>query len=156
MAKKASRIFLDSNVVLSGLFSERGAPRIILDILSLKLPFIVGVTGQYNLLEIERNIARKLPAALPLYKVYYKRMNLEIIPVPSDEEMKRFAGAIARKDIPVLVSAVMGKADFLVTGDKKDFERLKIKSDFDFKIVGPSEFVEDVLPVLLSGTVGKT
>lgn len=156
MAKKASRIFLDSNVVLSGLFSERGAPRIILDILSLKLPFIVGVTGQYNLLEIERNIARKLPAALPLYKVYYKKMNLEIIPVPSDEEMKRFAGAIARKDIPVLVSAVKGKADFLVTGDKKDFERLKIKSDFDFKIVGPSEFVEDVLPVLLSGTVGKT
>jgi len=156
MAKKASRIFLDSNVVLSGLFSERGAPRIILDILSLKLPFLIGVTGQYNLLEIERNIIKKLPAALPLYKAFYRKMNLEIIPVPSDKEIKKCAGAVARKDMPVLVSAINGKADFLVTGDKKDFEHLKTKGNYAFKIVSPSEFVENILPVLLSEAGGKT
>jgi predicted nucleic acid-binding protein len=35
MGKKVVRVSLDSNVVLSGLLSERGAPRIILDLLSL-------------------------------------------------------------------------------------------------------------------------
>jgi len=40
-----------------------------------------GVTGQYNLLEIEGNIARKLPGALTLYKAFYRKMNLEILPV---------------------------------------------------------------------------
>ena len=49
MIKRAVRVFLDSNVILSGLFSDRGAPRIILDILSLNLSFITGITGRYNI-----------------------------------------------------------------------------------------------------------
>ena len=155
MAKKISRIFLDSNVILSGLFSEKGAPRIILDILSLKLPFLIGLTGKYNLIEIERNITKKLPAALPLYRAYFAKMNLEIIPIPSHEEMKKFASAITEKDMPVLVSAIKGKADFLITGDKKDFEHLKTKGSYAFKIVSPSEFVEIILPGLASETTGK-
>jgi predicted nucleic acid-binding protein len=154
MAKKACRVFLDSNVVLSGLFSDKGAPRIILDILSLRLPFLVGVTGQYNLLEIERNISKKLPAALSLYKAFYRKMNLQIIPIPSGEEIKKFAGAVNKKDMPVLVSAIKGNVDFLVTGDKKDFEHLKTKGGYAFKVVSPSEFVEDILPVLLSESAG--
>jgi len=155
MARKICRIFLDSNVVLSGLFSDKGAPRIILDILSLKLPFLVGVTGQYNLLEIERNIARKIPAALPLYKAFYRKMNLEIIPVPFEKEIRKYAGVVRKKDIPVLVSAIIRKADFFVTGDKKDFDHLKTKGGYAFKIVSPFEFVEDILPVLISEAAEK-
>jgi predicted nucleic acid-binding protein len=56
MAKKAIKIFLDSNVILSGLLSDKGAPRVILDILCLELPLLKGATGEYNLLEIEKNI----------------------------------------------------------------------------------------------------
>ncbi len=155
MVKKISRVFLDSNVILSGLFSEKGAPRIILDILSLKIPFLIGLTGQYNLIEIERNLAKKLPAALPLYRTYLAKMNLEIIPIPSHEEMKKFASVITRKDMPVLVSTIKGKADFLVTGDKGDFEHLKIKGSYAFKIVSPSEFVEIIFLGLANETAGK-
>jgi hypothetical protein len=50
------RIFLDSNVILLGLLSERGAPRILLNPLSLRLPFLIGSTGRYNLIEIERKL----------------------------------------------------------------------------------------------------
>jgi len=156
MTRKICRVFLDSNVVLSGLFSDKGAPRIILDILSLKLPFLVGVTGQYNLLEIERNVARKLPAALPLYKAFYRKMNLEIMPVPFEKEIKKYAGVVRKKDMPILVSAIIGKADFFVTGDKKDFDHLKTKGGYAFKIVSPFEFVEDILPVLISEAAEKT
>lgn len=70
MAKKAVRVFLDSNVILSGLISDEGAPRIILDILCLKLPFLIGMTGRYNIIEIERNLSKKLPGVLPIYKEY--------------------------------------------------------------------------------------
>lgn len=149
MAKKISRIFLDSNVVLSGLFSEKSAPRIILDILSLKLPFLIGLTGKYNLIEIERNLTKKLPGSLSLYKAYSAKMNLKIIPIPSHEEMKKFAGAIIEKDMPVLVSAVKGKTDFLVTGDKKDSEHLKTKGEYTFKILSPSEFVNVIIPEIV-------
>jgi predicted nucleic acid-binding protein len=149
MARAAVRIFLDSNVILSGLLSDRGAPRIILDLLCLKLPFVVGLTGQYNLIEIERNISKKIPEVLPVYKAYLPKLNLEIIPLPLQNEVKRFSGHVSDKDVPVLVSAVNGKADFLVTGDKKDFDKLKLKNDYTFKILNPSEFIDLILPEIL-------
>jgi len=45
MQKKVVRVFLDSNVILSGLLSEKGSPRILLDLLSLRLPFLAGDRG---------------------------------------------------------------------------------------------------------------
>ena len=68
MAKRAVKVFLDSNVILSGLLSHAGAPRIILDLLSVRFPVLKGMTGPYNLQEIERNLARKLPRAIPVFE----------------------------------------------------------------------------------------
>jgi predicted nucleic acid-binding protein len=141
MAPKAVRVFIDSNVILSGLLSDRGAPRVLLDLLNLGLPFLKGLTGRYNIIEIERNLKNKLPACIPVYKEYFPKLNLEIIPLPIMEEIKKYPGATAAKDIPVLVSALDGKADFLVTGDKKDFSPLKRKGSLSLKIVSPAEFL---------------
>jgi putative PIN family toxin of toxin-antitoxin system len=149
MARKEVRVFLDSNVILSGLISEKGPPRIILDILSLDLPFITGVTGRYNIIEIERNLTRKAPQALPVYKRYFSVLHLKIIPTPTAKDIKQYSGHIADKDAPVLVSAIKGKADFLVTGDKKDFDKLKAKGVYPFKIVTPTEFVDVALSAIL-------
>ena len=145
MAKKAARVFLDSNVILSGLLSDKGAPRTILDLLCLRLPFLAGVTGRYNIMEIERNLAKKLPAALPVYEEYFPRLHLEIIPLPSKDELKKLSGHTAEKDIPVLASALKGRADFLVTGDKKDFAALMMKGSYPFRIMAPAEFL-DMIP----------
>jgi putative PIN family toxin of toxin-antitoxin system len=147
MVKRAVRVFLDSNVILSGLLSDRGAPRIILDILSLNLSFIAGITGRYNIIEIERNLRAKLPEAIPVYKEYVAKLNLRIIPVPALEEVKKYTGATSPKDVPVLVSAIKSKADYLITGDKKDFG--KLKGDYPFKVTSPSEFLEIILPEIL-------
>lgn len=146
MAKKAVRVFLDSNVILSGLFSDKASPRAILDILSLKLPFLTGITGKYNIIEIERNLTKKLPAAIPIYKEYIPKLNLKIIPLPSPEDVKRLSGHTAEKDVPVLASALNGRADFLVTGDKKDFTNLMMKARYSFKITTPAEFLDMIIP----------
>lgn len=146
MAKKAVRVFLDSNVILSGLLSDKGAPRVILDMLCLKLPFLVGITGRYNIIEIERNLTNKLSAAIPVYKKYLPKLNLEIIQLPSQEEIKSLAGHTSDKDVPVLASAHKGKADFLVTGDKKDFSLLKTKGLYTFNITTPAEFLYTIIP----------
>ena len=152
MPKKICKIFLDSNVILSGLISDKGPPRIILDVLTLRLQFLTGSTGKYNLIEIERNLKEKMPGLLSVYKRYLPRLYLKIIPLPRPAEIREFAGQITDKDIPVLVSAIRGKADFLVTGDKQHFERLKTLSrQYPFKIISPSEFIDDVLPEIIKG-----
>lgn len=148
-AKKAVKLFLDSNVILSGLLSKEGAPRILLDILSLRLPFLSAATGKYNIIEIERNLEKKMPAVIPLYKEYFPKLNLKVVSLPSSDEVRKYSKIIKDKDAPVLASAVKNKADFLVTGDKRDFSKLKKTGSFPFKIVSPSEFLDTILPELL-------
>ena len=149
MAKKVVKIFLDSNVILSGLLSDKGPPRLILDLLSLELPFLIGSTGRYCLIEIERNLKKKVPEVLSVYRTYLPRLNLRVVPLPRPEEVKRFSGHIADKDIPVLASAFKGRVDFLVTGDKQHFEKLKISARYPFKVVTPAEFLNVILPEII-------
>ncbi|HLG31210.1 MAG TPA: hypothetical protein VI387_13455, partial [Candidatus Brocadiales bacterium] len=68
--------------------------------------------------------------------------------IPPEEQIRRYLGQISDKDVPVLVSAINGKADFLVTGDKKDFEKSR-KYDWPLKIVSPAEFMDEILPEVL-------
>jgi predicted nucleic acid-binding protein len=149
MGKKVVRVFLDSNVILSGLLSEKGAPRILLDLLSLRLPFLSGLTGRYNLIEIERNIENKMPGLLSLYRAYLPKLNLKVLPLPRPEDVRDFSGQIAEKDIPVLISAIRSGADFLVSGDKQHFGRMKDLDKYPFRVVTPSELIDSVLPEIL-------
>jgi uncharacterized protein len=149
MAGRIVKLFLDSNVILSGILSDKGAPRIILDILSLNLPFLSGLSGEFNLLEIKRNLKRKLPGLFSVYRKYFPRINLQIIPLPRPADLKDFFGMAAEKDVPVLVSAIRGGADFLITGDKKHFGKIKLPTPYALKIVTPSEFVDLFLPKII-------
>lgn len=148
MAKHPVKIFLDSNVILSGLLSERGTPRMILDVLTLHLPVLQGATGEYNILEIERNLARKMPNILPIYRKYLPLLCLEIVPLPEPETIAAMAGQSVAKDLPVLASAMACQADYLVTGDKKDFAKARESGKYCFQVMSPAEFLTGVLQVL--------
>lgn len=151
MEPRRVKVFLDSNVILSGLISSRGAPRIILDLLSLRLPILQGVTGRYNLTEIERSIANNLPAARVVLNECLPRMNLEIVFLPFLDEMAPFRGTVDDKDLPVLVSAIIAKADYLLTGDKKSLGQIAKQKAFEIRAMNPADFLDRVLADILSG-----
>ena len=148
MEKRRLRVFLDSNVIISGLFSDKGAPRVILDILTLDLPVLTAVTGAYNVAEVEKNLTAKLPAALSLFRSCLKAIKFEIVPLPDQDALAPLAGITSDKDLPVLASAVLGKADVLITGDKRDLLKIKNRSLL-FQLISPAEFLDDVLPEFL-------
>ena len=155
MERRTVKVFLDSNVILSGLISDRGAPRLILDILSLGLPVLRGVTGRYNLTEIERNVARKLPAARSVLNECVPRMNLEIVFLPFSDEMEPFRGIVDDKDLPVLASAVIAKADYFLTGDKRLLSQIRRASGLAFLGRLPADFLNRFLPAILAGQASK-
>jgi predicted nucleic acid-binding protein len=148
MPGKSVRIFLDSNVLISGLFSDRGAPRLILDILSLELPCLKPVRGAYNIAETEKTLETKLPAALPAFRSCLSQLGLDIEPLPSRKDIEPLAGMTAPKDLPVVASAIIGQADVLVTGDKKHLLKIK-RGSFPFLVLSPGEFLEKFLPGFL-------
>jgi len=124
---------------------------VILDLLTLHLPILAGATGRYNLMEVERNLKKKMPAAIPLYREYLPKLGLEVVALPSRETVRSLAGVIAEKDIPVLASAIACSSEYLITGDKKDFSGLKTDKRYTLTIISPSEFVETVLPGIIKG-----
>ncbi len=149
------KVFLDSNVILSGLLSDKSYPRIILDLCCLRLEFIQFFTGEYNLIEIERNLKKKLPQALKVYKKYLPSLNLQIVPLPDKKLVRKLSREVAPKDAPVLASAIIAEVDFLVTGDKKDFDPLKGEKHYPFTILSPSEFINEKLPEILRSRTVK-
>jgi len=72
------------------------------------------------------------------------KLNLTIVPLPSAGAIEKFSGYIADKDVPMLVSAIEGNSHFLVTGDKKDFGRMKSKRSLPLKIVTPAELLDAI------------
>lgn len=101
------------------------------------------------MIEIKRNLEKKLPRGLPVYEQYLPRLKLEIVPLPSYKEIQPYLKTIVAKDAPVLCSAKLANADYLITGDKKDFGKLQLLDELPYKIIWPSEFVNSVLPELI-------
>lgn len=101
------------------------------------------------MIEIKRNLKKKLPRGIPAYKQYLPRLKLDIVPLPSYEEIQPYLKIIVAKDAPVLCSAKLANADYLITGDKKDFKELKQLDDLPYKIIWPSDFVNSMLPELI-------
>jgi predicted nucleic acid-binding protein len=151
MERRTVKIFLDSNVILSGLISDRGGPRLILDILSLGLPVLRGVTGRYNLTEIERSIVTKLPTVNPVLNDCLSKMNLELVFLPFSDEMEPFRGMVDDKDLPVITSASIARADYFVSGDERLLSRLRRAASFPGRPCRPDEFLNDLLIRVFTG-----
>ncbi len=96
-----------------------------------------------------------MPSLLFLHKAYLPKLHLKVVPLPRPDEVRGFFGQIAEKDIPVLISAIRSKVDFLVTGDKQHFGKMKELAKYPFHVVTPSEFIDSILPEILKGLEEK-
>jgi putative PIN family toxin of toxin-antitoxin system len=134
------RVFLDSNVIFSGLYSAGGAPGIILE------RFIEGrlmvVVSQQVLDEVIRTIKDKLPEALPALRKLLVNAPPEIRKDPIPEEVKRWSGLLDVGDAAVLAAAVAAQPDYFVTGDRHFIDNPEIAEKADLQIVTPAQFIE--------------
>ena len=120
------RVFLDTNALLSALYSASGPPGAILRLhVDERITIVV---SQLVLEELIRAIQRKLPAALPHFRELLLNAPPEIVPDPTAEEIQEFARGVNRSDAPLLAAAVMAGVDYLATGDSaflREARRLK-------------------------------
>jgi len=120
------RVFLDTNVLVSGLYSVTAPPGAILRLHADER--ITIVVSQLVVDELIRAIRRKLPDALPLLREFLLNTPPEVVPDPTGEEIQTFAGGVNRSDAPLLAAAVMAGVDYLATGDSaflREARRLK-------------------------------
>lgn len=135
------RIVLDTNVLVSGLLRDQGKPARILSLILKKeiQPILDGrILNEYKEvlwrphLEISEN----------LVKVWLATLNT-IGELVLSEPLSHILPDI--DDVPFLEVALSGKADALVTGNKKDFG----KPPAHLPILTPNEFLEKFFPHLV-------
>ena len=119
------RIFLDANILFSASFPKSHLAEFLRELQR----HAVFLTNAYVMVEAERNIAAKQPKRLAAHEKFVA--SLEVVPLQLfDPGVK-----LAQKDHPILCGAIAGGADYLLTGDKKDFGHLFGKTVRGVKIV---------------------
>jgi len=139
VSKPKPRVFLDSNVIFSGLYSPRGTPGAILE------HFIRGnisvVVSQQVLEEVIRTLKEKLPEALPALKRLLVGVPPEVQADPTPKEIDRWAEKLHVADAAILAAAVAAQPDYFITGDKHFLENPGIAQETGLHIVTPSQFL---------------
>ena len=142
------RIFADSSVLIAGCGSRTGASRAVLTMAEIGL-FKLVISDQV-LEECDRNLRKKIPAALPIFTELLATINPEIQPDPSLEASSRWAGIIEDKDTPILAAAVLANVDRLLSLNTKDFTA-EVASQSGLSIQTPAEFVREIREIVGKG-----
>ncbi|MFH1149209.1 MAG: putative toxin-antitoxin system toxin component, PIN family [Actinomycetota bacterium] len=132
-------MFLDSNVIFSGLHSRHGPPAIILE--KAAKGEIVAVVSRRVLDEVIRTVGRKLPDALPALKDYLRTSVFEVVADCEPAEADPWEGVLEPGDAAILASAVGAAPDFFVTGDNHFLRNSRLAAP-GTEIVSPLEFVQ--------------
>jgi predicted nucleic acid-binding protein len=115
-----SDLFFDSSALIAGMISAGGAARALL-LLAEDENILITVSEQV-IAEVERNLARKAPQALPFARQFILATNLRIVRDPSPEQVITHLDWISHPvDVPILVAAVQARVDFLVTLNIRHF-----------------------------------
>jgi uncharacterized protein len=142
--KPKLRVFLDINVIFSGLYSSQRAPGAILK------HFIEGrisiVVSQQVLEEVIRTIKEKLPEALPALKRLLVNTPPEVGADPSPEAIQSWARDIHPADAAILAAAIAATPDYFITGDNHFLENHTIKEKSGLNIVTPAHFLRMLEP----------
>lgn len=147
MSKKIPlRLFLDSNVLTGGIVSEWGLDKAVLSLCAARICRMV--LAEYVREEVEENlltIAARASSAYgsQLIDDYGKLLKLarpEIIPLPSREEVIRSRNLIRHSaDVPVLLSAIRSKPDWVLTHNVAHFTQT-VAHRTGLRIAKPAEF----------------
>lgn len=129
------RVFVDSNVLISAMQSEKSASRELLLLLCEEHHLMI---CSYSLTEISGVLAKRFPHKLSEWDQFLSRLEFELVYTPTDPTTFPAPPIRDDKDLPILVSALLAQPDVLVTGDQ-DFHTPQIKEQL--VVLTPSDFL---------------
>ena len=140
------RLFLDSNVLTAGIISSWGLDKAILSLCAAKvcklvLAEVVRDEVEENLLlHAERLASLDADQLIEDYRRLIKLTSPELIRYPSDDLVRSSRHLIRHAaDVPVLLSAMASRPDWLLTHNAKHFTKT-VAQRTSLRIATPAEF----------------
>ena len=128
------RVFLDANVLYSAAYLDRSGLARLWSLSDVEL-----VSSAYAIEEARRNLAIDRPEALP--RLTRLTAALSTADAPRALTLPKNI-RLDRKDQPILMAAIHGKADYLLTGDAKHFEHLYGERIEGVLVLRPAQYFE--------------
>lgn len=139
-ASSRPRVFLDTNVLFSGLRTPGGNPRRIIQWATEGA--VQAVVSQVVLVELARNLRRKAPHLMRDLEQFLTATTLEVAPEAPDEEIARWRDAGLGTDAPIVAAAVLAEVDYFCTGDRRLLGKVSLMERAGFRVVTPGELLE--------------
>jgi len=137
-------LFFDASCLIAVAGSPNGGSGFLLSLCAKRL--IKGAISQPVLLEAQRNIQTKLgDESLNTFYRFLTVTPLTLASIPGKSELKRIGSLITSKDAHVVGAAMVIKADFLLTLDK----RLNLQvnqAKLGIQAISPGDFIKSILP----------
>jgi predicted nucleic acid-binding protein len=153
-SRRRIRLFLDSNVLTGGIVSPWGLDKAALSLCAARLCKLVLAEVVRD--EVEENLllhAERLPAleADDLVEHYRRRVKLtdpEIVPYPAEVLVQSRRHLIRHAaDVPIVLSAMASKPDWVLTHNAKHFTQAVAKRT-GLRIATPAEFFRTLSSLL--------
>jgi len=135
-------VFLDSNVIFSGLHSPGGSPGSILEnMLDGRISVIV---SRQILEEVVRTFKKKLPQALPALSEFFLNSPLTVIGDPEREEVLPWTDTLKEGDASILAAAISASPDYFVTGDRHFLNKPHLEKNSGLVICSPTQLLKNL------------
>lgn len=141
MLSKLNKVFIDSSVLIAAAISPKGSARdLIMKAFREEVKLVI---SDLVIEETQRNLANKVPKALPALQLFLETLNPEVVS-PVKALVLKVSKVIEAKDAPIIAGAISAKADYLVSFDRKHLlqHKKEIKAHFKIKVVTPDELVK--------------
>lgn len=140
MPDKQWKTFLDTNVLIAGLSSSKGASAAILDL--GEAGEIRIVISQHVLVEADRVFLAKFPHLIDQFRMFIKNLAPLLIDDPKPQSVREANKVIELGDAPILAAVKSTGVDYLVALDTKHFKTDEVRNYLSIPIVTPGEFLK--------------
>ena len=138
------RVFLDANIVFTAAYSPDGLSALLVELGAAGR--ITLLTSHLAIVEAERNLEAKRPAALAAMRKSLAAVRVVSAPAPADVE-RLTPPELSPKDRPLLAAAIAAHATHFVTGDVADFGRfMRRRAGLPLHVMTPRQFLTEVRP----------
>jgi len=142
-------LFFDASVLVAGAHSPGGGSALLLEAcrlggFSAQSSFLVILEAFHTL---KRNFPERSQGCLT---AYLAAIDWELLPVPSEAELEKYAPLIDAKDLHVLASALGGASQFLLTLDRRHILAAAPAvraAGLPIEILRPGDFIQQYYPL---------
>ena len=140
-------LFFDASVLVAGAYSLEGGSALLLE--ACQAGGFRAQTTSAVLLEAFHALKGFPQESLTRFYHFLVGINWELLPVPPEETLEKYRQYVSAKDVHVLAAAVEGKAEFLLTLDRRHIlaasEIIK-EAGLPITVLRPGDFIHQYYP----------